>query len=152
MVTIVNYSLRSWCSWEFGISGTAKFIENSDATLSIELNYKILLKEVLIQHTYTTCWGGAIALTESSGRNSLEKHTTFKTLDGSAITYQALLGFDGYINVHLSADKLSTLVAQRWTKRPYWVSKVYSFGKCCCSTISGTTFYKMNGEAGCKVE
>jgi hypothetical protein len=46
-------SLRSWCSWEFGISGTAKFIENSDATLSIELNYKILLKEVLIQHTYT---------------------------------------------------------------------------------------------------
>jgi hypothetical protein len=41
------------------------------------------------------------------------KTTTFKTLDnGSAITYQALLDFDGYINVHLSADKLATLVAQ----------------------------------------
>jgi hypothetical protein len=28
------------------------------------------------------------------------------------LSRQALLDFDGYINVHLSADKLATLVAQ----------------------------------------
>jgi hypothetical protein len=64
----------------------------------------------------------------------LEKTTTtFKTLDnGSAITYQALLDFDGYINVHLSADKLATLVAQGDIGQNDLtdVSKVYAW-KCC---------------------
>jgi hypothetical protein len=32
--------------------------------------------------------------------------------DGTAITYAALLTFDGYINVHLSAQQLGVIVAQ----------------------------------------
>jgi hypothetical protein len=40
-----------------------------------------------------------------------QERATFKTLDnGTAITYQQLLNFDGYINVHLSATNLATLL------------------------------------------
>jgi hypothetical protein len=53
----------------------------SDATLSIELNYKILLKEVLILHTYTLTLllGGAIALTKQ-WTDHWKSNTTFKHL------------------------------------------------------------------------
>jgi hypothetical protein len=60
----------------------------------------------------------------------LESTTTFKTLDnGSAITYQALLILTD-INVHLSADKLATLVAQGDIGQNDLtdVSKVYALG------------------------
>jgi plastocyanin len=65
-------------------------------------------------HFNTAAEGGDIALTLKAVDGATGKSTTtFTTLDnGTAITYQALLGFDGYINVHMSADKLSTLVAQ----------------------------------------
>jgi hypothetical protein len=39
--------------------------------------------------------------------------TTFSTLDdGTSITYEEAINFDGYVNVHLSADELGVLVAQ----------------------------------------
>ena len=39
--------------------------------------------------------------------------TQVEALDnGTAITYDEILTFDGYINVHLSATQLSTIVAQ----------------------------------------
>jgi hypothetical protein len=54
-----------------------------------------------------------------------------------AITvHQALLAFDGW-NVHLSADKLSTLVAQGDIGQNDVLEFLkFSFGKCCCSAIS----------------
>jgi hypothetical protein len=70
--------------------------------------------------------------------------TTFKTLDnGSAITYQALLDFDGYINVHLSADKLATLVAQGDIGQNDLtdVSKVYALGSVAVAGIDGTATF-----------
>jgi len=100
----------------FGISGTAKFIENNDATLSIELDLQntpaggIHTAHI---HFNTAAEGGGIALSlEAVNGNTGKSTTTFTTLDdGTAITYQGLLDFDGYINVHLSATELSTLVA-----------------------------------------
>jgi hypothetical protein len=100
-----------------GVSGTATVVEKSDATLSIELNLKNTVagsSHPAHIHLNTAAEGGDIALTLKPVDGTTGKSTTtFKMLDnGTAITYQQLLNFDGYINVHLSADNLSTLVAQ----------------------------------------
>jgi hypothetical protein len=121
--------------------------ENSDATVSIELEYSILLKEDLILHIHlnNAADGGDIALTLKPVDGTTGKSTTtFKTLDnGSAITYQALLDFDGYINVHLSADKLATLVAQGDIGQNDLtdVSKVYALGSVAVARIDGTATF-----------
>jgi protein tyrosine phosphatase (PTP) superfamily phosphohydrolase (DUF442 family) len=139
-----------------GVSGTAKFIENSDATLSIELELKNTTQGGLHPahiHLNNAADGGDIALTLKPVDGATGKSTTtFKALDnGTAITYQALLDFDGYINVHLSADKLATLVAQGDIGQNDLtdVSKVYTLGSVAVAGIDGTaTFYKrVNGEA-----
>ena len=139
-----------------GVTGTATIIEKSDATLSIELELKGTSPGGLHPahiHLNTAAEGGDIALTLKAVDGATGKSTTtFKTLDnGSAITYQALLDFDGYINVHLSADKLSTLVAQGDIGQNdlTGVSKAYPLGSVAVPAISGTaTFYKrVNGEA-----
>lgn len=139
-----------------GVTGTATIIEKSDATLSIELELKGTSPGGLHPahiHLNTAAEGGDIALTLKAVDGVTGKSTTtFKTLDnGSAITYQALLDFDGYINVHLSADKLSTLVAQGDIGQNdlTGVSKAYPLGSVAVAEISGTaTFYKrVNGEA-----
>ena len=101
----------------FGVSGTAKFIENSDATFSIELDLQNTPTGGIHPahiHINTAAEGGGIALTlEAVNGDTGKSKTTFTNLDdGTAITYQGLLDFNGYINVHLSATELSTLVAQ----------------------------------------
>jgi small nuclear ribonucleoprotein (snRNP)-like protein len=100
------------------ISGTAKFIENSDATLIIELdlqNTSAGNTHPAHLHMNSAAESGDIvldlvAVDGASGKST----TTFTALnDGTRITYQGLLGFDGYINVHLgTGNQLSTLIAQ----------------------------------------
>ena len=139
-----------------GVSGKATFIENSDATVSIELellNTPQGGSHPAHIHLNNAADGGDIALTLKPVDGTTGKSTTtFTTLDnGSAITYQALLNFDGYINVHLSADNLATLVAQGDIGQNdlTGVSKVYPLGSVAVPGIDGTaTFYKrVNGEA-----
>jgi hypothetical protein len=139
-----------------GVTGTATVIEKSDATLSIELQLKNTVAGGLHPahiHLNTAAEGGDIALTLKAVDGATGKSTTtFKALDnGSAITYQALLAFDGYINVHLAADKLATLVAQGDIGQNdlTGVSKVYALGSVAVPAIAGTaTFFKReNGEA-----
>jgi Cu/Zn superoxide dismutase len=101
----------------FGVSGTATFIENSDATLSIELDLQNTPAGGIHPahiHINTAAEVGGIALTlEAVNGDTGKSKTTFTNLDnGTAITYQGLLDFNGYINVHLSAAELSVLVAQ----------------------------------------
>jgi hypothetical protein len=139
-----------------GISGTATVVEKSDATLSIELSLKNTTagsSHPAHIHLNTAAEGGDIALTLKAVDGATGKSTTtFKALDnGTAITYQQLLNFDGYINVHLSATNLSTLVAQGdiGQNELTGVSKVYALGSVAVPNISGTaTFFKrVNGEA-----
>jgi plastocyanin len=155
--TVVNSKVFALSSvGTAGISGTATVVEKSDATLSIELNLKNTVagsSHPAHIHLNTAAEGGDIALTLKPVDGTTGKSTTtFKTLDnGTAITYQQLLNFDGYINVHLSADKLATLVAQGdiGQNELTAVSKVYALGSVAVDNISGTaTFYKrVNGEA-----
>ena len=140
----------------FGVSGTAKFIENSDATLSIELNLQNTpgggVHPAHI-HINTAAEGGGIALTlEAVNGDTGKSKTTFTTLDdGTAIIYQGLLDFDGYINVHLSATELSTLVAQGDIGQNELtdVSKSYALGSVAVPEIAGTAIFyeRVNGEA-----
>jgi hypothetical protein len=112
----------------------------SDATLSIELNYKILKGGSHPAHIHLTLLlGGAIALTKQ-WTDHWKSNTTFKHLM-MAVPYQALLAFDGYINVHLSADKLSTLLQGDIGQNDLTGFLKFSFGKCCCSTLSGTATF-----------
>ena len=139
-----------------GISGTATFVEKSDASISIELDLKNTPAGGVHPahiHFNTAAEGGNIALTLTAVDGSTGKSTTIiKALDdGTPVNYQSLLNFDGYINVHLSADKLSTLVAQGDIGQNDLTgdSKAYPLGSVAVSTISGSaTFYKrVNGEA-----
>jgi plastocyanin len=100
-----------------GVFGTARFIENSDATLSIELDLQNTVSgssHPAHIHFNTAAEGGGIALSlDSVDGNSGKSKTDFIALDdGSAITYAGLLNFDGYINIHLSPTELSRIVAQ----------------------------------------
>jgi plastocyanin len=139
-----------------GISGTAKFIESSDATLSIELelqNTPQVGSHPAHIHVNTAAEGGGISLSLTPVDGATGKSTTtFSALDdGTAITYEGLLDFDGYINVHLSANELATIVAQGDIGQNDLtdVSKAYALGSVAIPEIDGTaTFYeRVNGEA-----
>jgi Cu/Zn superoxide dismutase len=100
-----------------GVFGTARFIENSDATFSIELDLQNTVSGSTHPahiHFNTAVEGGAIALSlDVVDGNTGKSKTDFIALDdGSAVSYAGLLNFDGYINIHLSPTELSTIVAQ----------------------------------------
>lgn len=98
-----------------GVSGTATFIENSNNTLSIKLDLQNTPaggNHPAHIHFNTAAEGGAIALSLENVVGG-KSNTTFTTLDdGTPISYQGLINYDGYINVHLSATELATVVAQ----------------------------------------
>ena len=146
---------------EFGISGTAKFIKNSDATLSIELDLQNTPAGGMHPahiHLNTAAEGGDIALTLTPVNGNTGKSiTTFTKMDnGTAITYQGLLDFDGYINVHLSADQLPTLVAQGDIGQNELtnISKVFALGSVAVPGINGTATFqqRVNGQALATIE
>ncbi|MDN3493027.1 hypothetical protein [Winogradskyella bathintestinalis] len=99
------------------ISGTAKFIENSDNSVTIELDINGTPDDGMHPahiHFNNAIESGDIALTLGTveGSTGFSSITTSTLNDGTSITYDELLDFDGYINVHLSADELGTIVAQ----------------------------------------
>ena len=99
------------------ISGTAKFIELSDNSTTVEINLENTPdggQHPAHIHFNTAAEGGGIAITLGTVDGSTGMSTiNFNQLnDGTAITYEDLLDYDGYINVHLSADELGTIVAQ----------------------------------------
>jgi hypothetical protein len=100
-----------------GISGTATFSQRVNGET---------LGEIMLEntpdggmhpahiHLNTALEGGAIAFSfiPVDGTSGMSK-TNIATLDdGTAITYEELMDFDGYINVHLSMEELATIVAQ----------------------------------------
>lgn len=102
------------------ISGTAKFIENENGSTTIELQLTGTPDGGMHPahiHFNTAAEMGAVAITLGTVNGDTGFSTvTVSTLDenqgSTAISYDELLDFDGYINVHLSADDLGTLVAQ----------------------------------------
>lgn len=138
------------------ISGTATVMDNNDNTITVELELQNTPSGGMHPahiHFNTAVEGGDIAITlgtvdGSTGTSSI----TFSALDdGTPITYDELLDFDGYINVHASADDLGTLVAQGdvGQNELTGTTKVYALGSVAVDGIDGTATFeeRVNGEA-----
>ena len=138
------------------ISGTAKFITFSNDSTVVELKLDNTTDGGMYPahiHFNTAAEGGDIALDLATVDGSTGESSTPVTVlrDGSAITYEQLLAYDGYINVHLSSDELGTLVAQGdiGQNELTGTSKEYPLEGVDVATIDGTAtfFERVNGEA-----
>lgn len=139
-----------------GISGTATFIENQDKSTTVELKLTGTPDGGMHPahiHFNTAAESGDIAVTLGTVDGTTGFSTaTFKKLDdGTAINFDQILEFDGYINVHLSATELGTIIAQGdiGQNELTGVSKVYALNEKAVPGISGTAsfFERKNGEA-----
>src|SRR5690606_30236077 len=65
-------------------------------------------------HLNSASEGGSIAIgfNPVDGATGRSETTVTVLNNGTPITYEGLLAFDGYVNVHLSPTELSTLIAQ----------------------------------------
>jgi plastocyanin len=104
-------------------------------------------------HANSAAEGGGILFSFNpiNGTTGISKTNVAALNDGSAFTYADIEPVDGYINVHLSAEELGTLVAQGDIGQNILTgsSVVYNLGAVAVETISGTaTFHeRVSGEA-----
>ena len=99
------------------ISGTAKFTKrvSGETLVSIALTGTTAgVTSPAHIHLNSAAQGGGIAidLTSVNGATGKSETSVSKLNSGVAITYDQLLTFNGYINVHQSASNLATLIAQ----------------------------------------
>jgi len=100
-----------------GVSGTATFTDQTDGSVLVEINVNGTPADgdhPTHIHMNTAAEGGpiAVSLMNVDGATGFSSTVVTETMDGTPLDYNALLNFDGYINVHLSADDLETVVAQ----------------------------------------
>jgi len=139
-----------------GISGTATFAERKDGTTLVTL----MLEGTPADgehpahiHMNSAAEGGgiAISLSDVDGNTgmSMTQVEAFGN-GGEAVTYTELLDYDGYINVHLSADDLGTIVAQGdiGANAPTGNSETYTLNEVGGSGVTGQVSFieRKNGE------
>lgn len=137
------------------ISGTVTFAERDDDQVLITIQLTGTQSggtHPAHIHANSAAEGGGIVLdlTDINGATG-KSETIVKALnDDTPLTYDELLAFDGYVNVHLSASDLGTLIAQGDIGENELTgdTKVYTLGPVSNPAISGTaTFAKrVNGE------
>lgn len=130
------------------ISGTATFAKRTNGETLVTLALSGAAADATHPahiHMNNAVQGGAIAidLTSVSGATGKSLTNVSKLNDGTAITYDALLDYNGYINVHLSSDNLGTLVAQGdiGQNELTGVNKVYTLNAVSNVDISGTATF-----------
>jgi hypothetical protein len=99
------------------VVGAAWFKEREDGAISVVLRMNDIPagnSHPAHIHANSAAEGGGIviSLTPVSGDDDSSTTIITQTDDGDPISYQELLAFDGHINVHQSADNMSTLIAQ----------------------------------------
>lgn len=138
------------------ISGTATFTENEDSSTTVVLQLTGTPPGGMHPahiHLNSAVEGGDIAVTLGTVNGDTGSSTiTFSALnDGTAISFEELIDFDGYINVHLSATELATIVAQGdiGANELTGLSKGYVLNELDAPGISGTAtfFERVNGDA-----
>lgn len=138
-----------------GITGTATFEErvNGETLVTVELLNTISGDSHPMHiHDNTAAEGGGIAVTLASvnGASGLSKTNVSMKDDMTAITYDQLIDYDGYINVHNSANDLGTLVAQGdiGQNELTGMTKVYVLNEVDVPGVSGTATFseRVNGE------
>ncbi len=100
-----------------GISGTALLEEtstgNSKVTITLTGTPSGGEHPAHIHFNSAAVGGGiAVSLTPVNGTTGISETIVTQEDDGSSLSYSDLLEFDGYINVHLSANELATVVSQ----------------------------------------
>jgi hypothetical protein len=139
-----------------GVSGNATFTELSDGSIQISLALSGTPSGGVHPahiHVNTAAEGGGIAISlESVDGSTGSSISVINSLDdGTPISYDELLEFDGYINIHLSPSDLGTIVAQGDIGQNMLtgVSVSYVLGEKAVAEISGTAtfFERVNGEA-----
>ncbi|MGB3780425.1 MAG: CHRD domain-containing protein [Tunicatimonas sp.] len=98
-------------------------------------------------HANTAAEGGAIVVTFNpvNGTTGMSMTNVATTDDGVTVTYDSLLNYDGYINVHLSAADLGTIVAQGDIGQNALTGEkvTYELDSVAVATIKGSaTFYE----------
>lgn len=137
-----------------GVTGDAKFIENEDNSVTIELDLEGTTSNgshPAYIRLNSAAEGGAIVviLTPVNGNNGTSI-TTFSDLEGGAgVTFEDLKGFDGHITIHLSSsDNTTVAVGDIGENELTGTTKLYALNSLTGENISGTaTFYeRINGE------
>jgi len=150
----VTYDLRSVA--DPSISGEATFVEQEDGSTIIELNIMGTPDGGMHPahiHENTAAEGGDIAISLDPVDGSTGMSTTIVSADdnGNAVTFEELTSYDGYINVHLSAEELGTIVAQGDIGQNALTgeSLSYDLDERAVEGISGAVMFeeRMNGEA-----
>jgi len=99
-----------------GISGVALFEKTDGGTrITVELDgTSDGDTHPMHIHQNSASEGGpiAISLTAVNGATGMSVTQVTETDSGDPITYEELIEYDGYINVHLSPTSLATIVAQ----------------------------------------
>ncbi|MCP9200133.1 CHRD domain-containing protein [Gramella sp. GC03-9] len=153
MGEVTTFDLSS--TMNSSVSGTATFTENEDGSTTVELDLDGTTSGMHPAHIHynSAAEGGdiAISLDPVDGSSGMST-TTFSALDdGTSITYMEAIEFDGYINVHLSADDLATLIAQGDIGENDLTgeSKSYTLESRDVDGIMGSVMFeeRMNGEA-----
>ncbi len=139
-----------------GVNGTVTFNELEDESVKITVSLEGTSagnSHPAHIHNNSAAEGGgiAISLTPIDGSTGMSETIVTMKDDETAISYSELISFDGYVNVHLSADDLGTIVAQGDIGENVLTGESieYSLEAMAVEAISGTaTFYeRVNGEA-----
>ncbi len=99
------------------IKGEAIFSQRNNGTTLVELKLQNTPADGMHPahiHANTAAEGGGIVidLSDVVGATGISRTQVATFDDGTSITYEGLLDYDGYINVHLSEDDLATIVGQ----------------------------------------
>lgn len=149
----VQYDLHSVSDPD--IQGTATLYERASGETLVTLDLENTSSDGIHPahiHINTAAEGGDIAVTLNSvnGETGMSITHVGEFDDGEAVTYDELIDYDGYINVHLSADNLGTLIAQGDIGQNALTgeSEVYDLTAVDVPGVTGTaTFYqRMNDE------
>jgi hypothetical protein len=142
--------------YDNNVNGTAKFIKNDDNSTTVELKLTGIPTgephPASINYN-TAAEGGTVAITLGTVSDVTGYSTiSFSTLDnGTPITYDELIGFDGYVNVLYSVDQPDNIIAQGdiGQNELTGVSTTYSLGEKDVPGISGSVVFSQreNGES-----
>lgn len=139
-----------------GIMGTATFAMREDGATVVTLNLTGTTSgnsHPSHIHFNTAAEGGdiAVGLTPVDGATGESVTVVTQLENGTSISYEELVDFDGYINVHNSMDDLATLLSQGDIGQNALTgeSYVYALGEKDVAGVSGTfsIFERRNGEA-----
>ena len=111
-VELVTYELTAVNG--SGATGTAKLIRNSDgtSTIFIELTNAPEGLHPAAVHENSLEEGGDIAITLNACECLISETVITELDNGTAITFDQLMVFDGYINIYLGTETMDTIIAQ----------------------------------------